>query len=101
MYISFIFWFRFKLIRSATVFVISQYYYYIFSDFFLGFAWQPKSKVYNKARDRKIYVFILYLRAYFVFWPSVENIVEYCFCCCSAYCISVFIGCFGGISSAG
>lgn len=43
-----------------------------------------------------IYI-VFILRAYFVFWPSVENFVEYCFCCCSAYCISVFIVCFLGV----
>lgn len=66
----FIFWFRFKLIGSATVFVISQYYYYIFLIFFL-FGWSlgnqnPKWTI-NHEIEKKIYIYIVYLRAYFCF----------------------------------
>lgn len=101
----FIFWFRFKLIRSATVFVISQYYYYIFSDFIFFFGLslgnQNSKWTINHEIEKYIYIYIVYLRAYF-FSGQVWKTFEYCCCCCcSAYCISVFIVCFGGISSAG
>lgn len=71
----FIFWFRFKLIRSATVFVISQYYYYIFSDFFF-LVGRLATKIRNEqltTRSKNIYIFILCICVRISFWPSVEN----------------------------
>lgn len=64
-------------------------------------AWQ----LYNKARDRKLYVLILYMRLCLsVFfgqvWKTLSSIRKSnCFSLLllyrSAYCISVFIVCFG------
>lgn len=72
----FIFWFRFKLIGSATVFVISQYYYYIFLIFFC-LVGRLATKIRNEqltTRSKNIYIFILCICVRIsVFWPSVEN----------------------------